>query len=160
MRLTWEPVFVPVPLHYAGFCCKVDVCCAWNRRQFLQKLHSTAVKPTVYLYPSYKVKSDTSIYSTSNCCSKPEHFACGSSFCMSVMIAPSSWATTAVFPQRRLSLRASWMKAYWSYGRIMKPLMTEMYYTHYDGNAQRILLAYVYTWLCESFRRISNLTGT
>ena len=40
MRLTGEPVFVSVPLHYAGFLCKVDVCLAWNLRQFLQELHT------------------------------------------------------------------------------------------------------------------------
>ena len=71
MRLTREPVFVSVSLHYAGFLCEVDVCHAWNWRQFLQELHSNAVKPTSYLYSHYKVKSDSSIYFTLNCCSKP-----------------------------------------------------------------------------------------
>ena len=45
MRLTREPVLVSVPLHYAGFLCEVDVCCAWKLRQFLQELHSNAVNP-------------------------------------------------------------------------------------------------------------------
>ena len=62
MRLTGEPVLVSVPLHYAGFLCKVDVYHAWNLRQFLQKLHSNVVKPTSYLYSHYKVKSDSNIY--------------------------------------------------------------------------------------------------
>ena len=38
---------------------------------------------------------------TLNCCSKPEHFACGSSVCKSVMTDLNSWATTAVSPQHR-----------------------------------------------------------
>ena len=40
--LTGEPVLVSVPLHYAGFLCIVDVCHAWNLRQFLQELHMQA----------------------------------------------------------------------------------------------------------------------
>ena len=51
------------------------------------------------------------------------------------------------------------MKAYWSYGKILKPLMTELYYTHSDGNAQKILLAYIHDSE-KTFRRISNITGT
>ena len=154
MRLTGKPVFVSVPLHYAGFLSKVDVCCAWNLRQFLQELHSNTVKPTSYLYSHYK--SDSSIYSTLNCCSKPEHFACGSSFCMSPMTAPSSWATTAVFPQRRYSLRASWMKAYWSYGKITLPLIQNCINYINENHYWHIYMAL----RNPLYVRISNLTET
>ena len=61
----------------------------------------------------HKAEHD-SAQSTLNCCSNPEHLVCGSSFCMSAMTVLSLWATTAVSPQHRYSLRASWMKAYCS----------------------------------------------
>ena len=44
MRLTGEPVLVSVSFSYTGFLRKVDVCRTWNLRQFLQELHSKAVK--------------------------------------------------------------------------------------------------------------------
>ena len=40
VTLTGEPVLVSIPLHYAGFLCKVVVSHAWNLRQFLQELHN------------------------------------------------------------------------------------------------------------------------
>ena len=69
MKLTGEPVLVSVPLHYAGFLRKVDVCRAWNWRQFLQELHtciyvdSNTMKFTKlsYLLSHYKLKSDGNI---------------------------------------------------------------------------------------------------
>ena len=106
VTLTGEPVLVSVPLHYAGFLCKVHICLARNLRQLLQELHKHTLSDpyfiTLRLALHFHVKyKHGGAGSTLNCCSNPEHLACGTSLCMSAMATLSSWATTAVFPQRR-----------------------------------------------------------
>ena len=103
--LTGEPVLVSVPLHYAGFLCKVDVCRAWNLRQFLQKLHSNTFSQSqmyhTYIHSYYNTMTKNAGILTLNCSSNPEHLVCGSSFRKFVMTTWRLWAATAVFPQCR-----------------------------------------------------------
>ena len=155
MRLTGEPVLVSVPLRYAWFLRKVDVCRAWNRRQFLQELHTC-----IYIYiwqhneihkiiilsyynSHYKLKSDGNIEAlhlklllkTCALCSWVL-FLQISDDCLQFMGNHSSVSTAQVVIEGIMDEGILVL-----YGKITLLLMTnlELYCIHSDVNARKVV---------------------